>query len=258
MNKIKQINQINQKELASSTTTYKSSWHYDYRDTNYIFINNIPTSIKAHDLVIIFSQYGIPTHLNLVHSREGVDDGNQQHRGFAFLKYANFKSCILAIDNFNGIKIGDRLLVVDHCYYKLRHGEKEDDYLINYDEVRKQLEEEGRGGEEEKGQVKLIEDGNESEVKPNRAQLEDPKEKEGEDVSKSVDDDEFADPIETVQENAIAVEKEEEDEFVDPMQQFITEASNESKEKKHKLHRSSKHRSHRSHRSDEKSSHRKH
>ena len=136
MNTIKQINQINQKEL-NSQTSYKSSWHYDYRDTNYLYIGNIPYNLTTKDLIIIFSQYGIPTHINLIKDKES----SKHHRGFGFLKYANFKSCILAIDNFNGIKLGDRYLKVDHNYYKLRGDENEDDYLIDYEEIKREMEE---------------------------------------------------------------------------------------------------------------------
>jgi len=252
MNKIKRINQINQKELASSATSYKSSWHYEYRDTNYIFISNIPNFIKPHDLVVIFSQYGIPTHLNLIKNHE-----TGQHRGFAFLKYANFKSCVLAIDNFNGIKVGDRMLHVDHSYYKLRRGEKEDDFLINYDEVRKELEasEDDKKKKEEKEEkdLKLIESG---EAKPKAIALEFKSEnKEKKEEVKGDDDNEFVDPMQTIAENATneAQVENEDDEFVDPMQQFITETTHETKEKSHKSHRTSRHRSHRSHRVREKS-----
>ncbi|KAI3407060.1 hypothetical protein KGF56_000148 [Candida oxycetoniae] len=176
MNKIKQINQINQKELASKSISYKSSWHYDYRDTNYIYIGNIPQSITAKELIVIFSQYGVPTHLNLVGDNsgkegEGGEGGKGGHRGFAFLKYANFKSCILAIDNFNGIKLGDRILRVDHNYYKLHANEREDDYLIDYREIECEVKREALEGDTKL----LIED-----------QREEKEEKE----------DEFADPME--------------------------------------------------------------
>ncbi|RLV94324.1 U2 snRNP component ist3 [Spathaspora sp. JA1] len=129
MNSIHKINQINQKELQTNTS-YKSSWHYDYRDTNYLYIGNLPTSVTSQEIIVIFSQFGIPTHLNLIKDRQ-----TGESRGFAFLKYSNFKSCILAIDNLNGIKIGDRNLRVDHNYYKLKQGENESDYLIKYEQT---------------------------------------------------------------------------------------------------------------------------
>ncbi|RCK60793.1 U2 snRNP component ist3 [Candida viswanathii] len=223
MNTVKQINQINQKEL-NSNTPYKSSWHYDYRDTNYIYIGNIPFNLAEQDVIIIFSQYGIPTHINLVKDKE-----TGKHRGFGFLKYANFKSCILAIDNFNGIKLGDRILRVDHNYYKLRGNEKEDDYLINYDEVRKEIEEKGR-----KEQVKLIEDKKDSLT---------------EGKTEEEEDEELRDPMaDFLSKKEDKVEQEDEDEFKDPMEQFIKDKK--EKRSKHRSHRSHRHRSHR-HRSSE-------
>ncbi|KAI5953396.1 hypothetical protein KGF54_002768 [Candida jiufengensis] len=218
MNKIKLINQINQKELKSHNLTYKSSWHYDYRDTNYIYIGNIPQTIKYKDIIIIFSQYGIPTHLNLIINKE-----TGKHRGFAFLKYSNFKSCILAIDNFNGIKINSNMLIVDHNYYKLHYNEKEDDYLINYDEIRKEIEN-GKLKEE-------VEEKNQKLITSNEESIEQEKDK-----IEFENEDEFKDPMENVNNNN------EDDEFVDPMESFI---KSKSKEKSHKSrhHRSNRHKS---------------
>ncbi|KAI5960355.1 uncharacterized protein KGF55_004647 [Candida pseudojiufengensis] len=227
MNKIKQINQINQKELKSTNTNYKSSWHYDYRDTNYIYIGNIPTKIKYKDIIIIFSQFGIPTHLNLITNKEPGT-----HKGFAFLKYSNFKSCILAIDNFNGIKIFDKFICVDHNYYKLNYGEKEDDYLISYDEIMKEIDDEK--GESLNKEQKLITDNEKL------------KEDEENEVKEEIkEDDEFADPL------AKLLKKEDEDEFVDPMESFTKSKSKEKKSSsssshKSRSHRSSRHKSHRS------------
>lgn len=224
MNTVKQINQINQKEL-NSNTPYKSSWHYDYRDTNYIYIGNIPFNLTEEDIIIIFSQYGIPTHINLIKDKE-----TGKHRGFGFLKYANFKSCILAIDNFNGIKLGDRILRVDHNYYKLCGDKKEDDYLINYDRVRKEIEE-----KEHNQEVKMIEENKES-IKLENVDDE---------------DDEFKDPMadfinkkEEKNNEPNAANDDDNDEFKDPMEQFIKD-----KKQKHHKHRSHRHRSHRHDRS---------
>lgn len=279
MNKIRQINQINQKELASKSTTYKSSWHYDYRDTNYVYIGNIPYSITRNDLLVMFSQYGIPTHINLpLDTRtDNYNDGNDgkdekniapKHRGFAFLKYANFKSCILAIDNFNGVKVGGanvdedrdrnrygdrdrdrdaRYLIVDHTYYKLRYGEREDDYLIDYDKVKKEMgfvpEEsnpdfcrlkgmiEGKNPKLIKGndfKVRQVEDDN----KDDTMQRDLGDDMFGDDDDKYVnDDDEFTDPMksfisEKKDNNKMQAHDNNDDddkEFADPMEQFIRE-----------------------------------
>lgn len=225
MNTVKQINQINQKEL-NSNTSYKSSWHYDYRDTNYIYIGNIPFNLNEKDIIIIFSQYGIPTHINLIKDKE-----TGKHRGFGFLKYANFKSCILAIDNFNGIKLGDRILRIDHNYYKLRGDEKEDDYLINYDEVKKEIE-----AKQDKEDIKLIEDKKETIKEPIKEE-------------NTLDVDEFKDPMaDFLNSEKKDNDDDDDDEFKDPMEQFIKEKKD--KHTKHRSHRSHRHRSHR-HRSKE-------
>lgn len=126
MNKIRQINEINQRELASNVSD-TGSWHYDYRDTSYIFIGNLPKKLKEQDIIAIFSQYGNPTHLKLI---KDVQTGDS--RGFAYLKYEDYRSCVLAIDNFNGIKVFDSNLKVDHVYYKIRDDENEDDYKVDY------------------------------------------------------------------------------------------------------------------------------
>ncbi|KGQ98802.1 RNA-binding domain-containing protein, X-linked 2, partial [Candida albicans P37005] len=195
MNTIKQINQINQKEL-NSQTSYKSSWHYDYRDTNYLYIGNIPYNLTTKDLIIIFSQYGIPTHINLIKDKES----SKHHRGFGFLKYANFKSCILAIDNFNGIKLGDRYLKVDHNYYKLRGDENEDDYLIDYEEIKREMEEKEKKEKEKKekrvdNDGRLIEGNKEIKEIEGGEKKEEEEEEDNEEDNDNNDDDEFKDPM---------------------------------------------------------------
>lgn len=135
MNSIRKVNEINQRELANNVSD-EASWHYDYRDTLYIFIGSLHTDLAEIDIIKIFSQYGIPTHINLVKDR---DLGKS--RGFAYLKYRNFKSCVLAIDNLNGIKLMDRPIKVDHVYYKLKDGEREEDYEIDYSDAIATIEE---------------------------------------------------------------------------------------------------------------------
>lgn len=126
MNAIRKINDINLAELECGTSD-EASWHYDYRDSPYIFIGGLPFDIAEPDLLTIFSQYGIITHLKLV-----KDHKTGQSKGFAYLRYHNYQSCVLAIDNFNGIKIYDRFIKVDHVYYTLRDKETEADFAVDY------------------------------------------------------------------------------------------------------------------------------
>lgn len=130
MNSIHRVNAINQKELEANVSDL-ASWHQDYADTSYIYIGNLHEKIKEHDLVVIFSQWGNPTHVNLVKDRT-----SGKSRGFAFLKYEDQRSCVLAVDNFNGVLIYERPLKVDHTYYQLRDGQEEDDFAVDYLEAR--------------------------------------------------------------------------------------------------------------------------
>lgn len=43
-----------------------------------------------------------------------VDEETGKNRGFAFLKYEDWRSTILAVDNLNGAKLRGRTLRVDH------------------------------------------------------------------------------------------------------------------------------------------------
>ena len=61
------------------------------------------------------SQWGEIEDINLVR-----DKATNKSLGYAFLKYENQKSTILAVDNFNGITLLKRTLRVDHVErYKL-------------------------------------------------------------------------------------------------------------------------------------------
>jgi len=186
MNGIRKINDINQKELQQNVSE-KASWHYDYRDTSYIFIGNLPLLLVEHDIITIFSQWGVPTHIHLVKDRE-----TRKSRGFCYLKYLNFKSCILAIDNFNGIKIFDRTIKVDHVYFKIQADMTEDDFLIEYPDVQQESK------QIEPKPVKLLPYKSDEGPSPADTDSQQPDTKgDGERKNtNSVDDDEFKDPME--------------------------------------------------------------
>lgn len=126
------INAINQKELENNVSD-EASWHADYSDTSYIYIGNLHEAIEEKDLVTIFSQWGNPTHVNLIKDRE-----SGKLRGFAYLKYEDQRSCVLAVDNFNGVLIYEKPLKVDHTYFQLREGQEEEDFAVDYSEVMKE------------------------------------------------------------------------------------------------------------------------
>lgn len=177
MNAIHKINAINKQELERNVPDH-ASWHADYSDTSYIYIGNLHESLAEKDILAIFSQYGNPTHINLVKNKE-----TGKPRGFCYLKYEDQRSCVLAIDNFNGVLIYERPLKVDHTYYKLAPGQTEDDFKVEYPSLEKQ-------------KAKAIEP-----PKPVDAKVSSPKmleaseEHEQEPAPAAFDDDDFADPM---------------------------------------------------------------
>ncbi|ERF76319.1 hypothetical protein EPUS_04177 [Endocarpon pusillum Z07020] len=124
MNSIRQTQALNKRELEAAVPP-SASWHADYRDTAYIYIGGFPFDLSEGDLLTIFSQYGNPTHLNLVRDRE-----SGKSKGFAFLKYEDQRSCDLAVDNLGGAQVLGRLLRVDHTRYKKKEGEDEETWRV--------------------------------------------------------------------------------------------------------------------------------
>lgn len=184
MNTIDRINRINQQELDNNVED-SASWHMDYKDTLYIYIGNLSSKLKPKDVIIIFSQFGIPTHLKFI-----------QDKGFGYLKYEKFGSCVLAVDNLNGVVVYDRNIKVDHCWFRLRDNENEDDFKIDYEQLVPQVKKIKREGEEEeetskRKKTKSIEDKKDSEIND---EFKDPMESFG-------IDDEFKDPLEDIKNN---------------------------------------------------------
>lgn len=125
MNKIKEIQKINERELENGVSI-EGSWHADYKDTAYIYIGGLPYNLTEGDILAIFSQYGNPVHINLVRDKE-----TGKSKGFAFLKYEDQRSTILAIDNFNGTEILGRMIRVDHVRYE----QKEEEELVSVEQA---------------------------------------------------------------------------------------------------------------------------
>lgn len=111
MNKIKQIERLNNQELEQGLTL-KASWHDEFKDSCWIFAGGLPHILTEGDLLVMFSQWG---EIADVHLARDSDTGKS--KGWAYIAYANQKSTVLCIDNFNGIKILDRFISVDHARY---------------------------------------------------------------------------------------------------------------------------------------------
>ncbi|BFZ63864.1 RNA-binding protein Cwf29 [Saitoella coloradoensis] len=122
MNSIRSIQKLN---AAQIDLPESASWHADYRDSAYIYVGGLPYDLTEGDIVTIFSQYGEPVDINLVR-----DKNTGKSKGFAFIKYEDQRSTVLAVDNLTGAKVLGRMLKVDHVsQYKQpkKDGEEDDD-----------------------------------------------------------------------------------------------------------------------------------
>lgn len=132
LTKVKLINELNQRE-AQLGINEKVSWHAEYKDSAWIFIGGFPYDLTEGDIICVFSQYGEIANINLVR-----DNKTGKSKGFCFICYEDQRSTILAVDNFNGIKIKGRTIRVDHVANYRPPKDSED-----LDEVTKRIREEG-------------------------------------------------------------------------------------------------------------------
>ncbi|XP_051959611.1 LOW QUALITY PROTEIN: RNA-binding motif protein, X-linked 2-like [Xyrauchen texanus] len=132
LTKVKLINELNERE-AELGVKDNVSWHSTYKDSAWIFIGGFPYELTEGDIICVFSQYGEIANINLVRDKK-----TGKSKGFCFLCYEDQRSTILAVDNFNGIKIKGRTIRVDHVA-NYRPPKDTDDI----DDITEQLRKEG-------------------------------------------------------------------------------------------------------------------
>lgn len=132
--KIRLQNELNLKELELNYAgDLTKSWHNKYAGSAWIYVGSLPFELNEGDIITAFSQYGEIVNVNLVRDRK-----TGKSRGFCYLCYADQRSTVLAVDNFNGAKICGRIIQVDHVEeYKLQK------FREDMDEATKKLWEEG-------------------------------------------------------------------------------------------------------------------
>ncbi|KAL9112720.1 MAG: hypothetical protein Q9227_003023 [Pyrenula ochraceoflavens] len=134
MQAIKQIQALNKRELENAVPP-SASWHADHRDTAYIYIGGLDSSLSEGDIITIFSEFGEPTHINLIRDKE-----SGKSKGYGFLKYEDQRSTDLAVDNLGGAVVvkGGMQLRVEHARYekRKREGEEEEEMdNVRWDKV---------------------------------------------------------------------------------------------------------------------------
>ncbi|KAK9323485.1 hypothetical protein V1517DRAFT_96783 [Lipomyces orientalis] len=123
----RRIAKLNDQELEAGVSE-KGSWHNDYNDTAFVFIGSLPYNLTEGDILTIFSQYGNPVFIKLARDK---DTGKS--KGFAFLKYEDQRSTILAVDNLDGAVVLGRTLRVDHTHYRNRDDDEELERAMSFD-----------------------------------------------------------------------------------------------------------------------------
>ncbi|XP_006027598.1 RNA-binding motif protein, X-linked 2 [Alligator sinensis] len=134
LTKVKLINELNEREAALGVRE-AVSWHAEYKDSAWVFVGGLPYELTEGDIICVFSQYGEIVNINLVRDKK-----TGKSKGFCFVCYEDQRSTILAVDNFNGIKIKGRTIRVDHVA-NYRPPKDNDDI----DNVTKALRERGCG-----------------------------------------------------------------------------------------------------------------
>lgn len=109
MNTIREIEKINQQELERGIAGTSASWHSEFANSAWCYLGNLHHQLSEGDILCIMSQYGEVEDIHLVR-----EEDTGKSRGFAFIKYEDTRSCILAVDNFGGVIILGRSLRVDH------------------------------------------------------------------------------------------------------------------------------------------------
>ncbi|KAM8753531.1 RNA-binding motif protein, X-linked 2 [Rhynchonycteris naso] len=136
LTKVKLINELNEREVQLGVAE-GVSWHSEYKDSAWIFLGGLPYELTEGDIICVFSQYGEIVNINLVRDKK-----TGKSKGFCFLCYEDQRSTILAVDNFNGIKIKGRTIRVDHVSnYRTPKDSEEMDILTQ------ELQEKGCGAQ---------------------------------------------------------------------------------------------------------------
>ena len=108
------VARLNEQELRLGIAgQLEASWHNDYKDTAWVFIGSLPTKLSEGDVICVVSQFGEVEDLNLIRD---ADTG--QSKGTAYVKFRDWRSTVLAVDNLDGVKLLGQLLKCDHARYE--------------------------------------------------------------------------------------------------------------------------------------------
>ena len=112
MNRLNDVKKLNEKERQLGVTVGKGSWHDDFRGAAWVYVGGLPKRVTEGDVLVLMGQFGPIQDMVLGRER---DTGAP--RGHAFVRFENWLSTVLAVDNMNGATLGRerRRLNVDHA-----------------------------------------------------------------------------------------------------------------------------------------------
>eukprot|EP01084_Bolivina_argentea_P223348 377916_1 len=108
MNVVREILKINDLELREGISG-PASWHCQYKDSAWVYVGGLCQELTEGDLLCIMSQWGEIEDCNLVR-----DQDTGKSKCFAFIKFCDQRSTILAVDNFTGTQLLGKTLRIDH------------------------------------------------------------------------------------------------------------------------------------------------
>ncbi len=108
-----------------------ASWHHDFRDTAWVYVGGLSGELCEGDVLCVLSQFGEVEDFHLV--RDAVTG---ESKGFAYLKYEDWRSTVLAVDNFNGARLLGNTLRVSHTRYERPKKKKAEEDAMTEEDLR--------------------------------------------------------------------------------------------------------------------------
>jgi RNA-binding motif X-linked protein 2 len=124
------VARLNRAELAGGGGG-GASWHHDFRDTAWVYVGGLSGELCEGDVLCVLSQFGEVEDFHLV--RDGVTG---ESKGFAYLKYEDWRSTVLAVDNLNGARLLGNALRVSHTRYERPKKKKAEEDAMTEEDLR--------------------------------------------------------------------------------------------------------------------------
>mmetsp|Transcript_9709 Transcript_9709/g.17099 ORF Transcript_9709/g.17099 Transcript_9709/m.17099 type:complete len:275 (-) Transcript_9709:1436-2260(-) len=117
---------LNAAEARIGLNGSDATWHDEFRDTAWVFVGGVDRKFTEGDLLCVLSQVGEIEDLHLIR-----DPDTGASKGFAFVKYEDWRSTVLAVDNFSGVTLRNSVLRVNHTRYERPKKKKEEEAAMS-------------------------------------------------------------------------------------------------------------------------------